>query len=310
MDKSSIFKWGLPAGLIVLMVLLAGCAPTWVKSATSLCIQVKQSYPGVSGHSEPIAEELQGILERMGLQVTSGAGTACQANLALNLEFTPITEPVVGHGDCYLDASMSGQAILSSKGHLPAMMSLVHPKATHTGFGVRLVYSCPKDPAKAPYDTAWTEPVVIMLRKWWGAPALMSALKSQVYGVRSYAVYQLAETGPEAIPVLTGLLADSSEQNRANAAKALGTFGAAAKTAVPALIGLLDDQSYSVSLEAVQALGAIGPDARAAVPKLIQILENKQSATSSYAPSALVKITGKYFGADAAAWRKWYDSQP
>jgi hypothetical protein len=310
MGKQSCFKWGLQAGLIVLLVLLVGCASTWVKSASRVCIQVKQSFVGVDGYSEPIAGELQGILERMGIQATIGAGADCQANLALKLEFTPITESVVGEGECYLDASMSGWATLSSKGHIPAMLFLVHPKATHSGFGIRFVYSCPKNPAKAPYVSAWAEPVVTLLRKWWGAPAMMSALKSQSYVVRSYAVSQLAETGPEAIPLLTGLLGDSSAQNRSNAAKALGTLGEAAKTAVPALTGLMDDKDVQVSQAAIEALGAIGPEARPAIPKLIQMLEEKEVSTRIYASSALGKITGQHFGEDAAAWQKWYASQP
>jgi hypothetical protein len=345
MKKRSIFALGLQAGLAGLLVLLAGCASIWVKSAASICIQVRQSFEHTTGHSEPIAEELQGILERMGIKATIGAGADCQANLALSMNFTPILESVSGAGDCYLDASMSGQATLSSRGHLPSMLSLQHPRAVQSGYGVRLVYSCPKDPAKAPFVSAWAEPVITMLRKWWGGPALVSALKADTYALRSYAVEQIPGTGPAAIPALIELLGDPNTQTCASAARALGSYGKAAAQAVPALIERLNDPDSPVRQSAIEALGkigdsrtvpvlvqalqqsdhkdinadeaaidalgAIGPEAKPAIPKLIEMLNmDYYWAIRSAAASALKKITGQNLGEDAAAWQQWYAVQP
>ena len=80
MSKGFHTKRLLLAGSILLFVLLAGCAgrADWVPALTNLCIQVEQSYDGLS-YREPIAEELRGVLNRMGVQAAIGESSACTA---------------------------------------------------------------------------------------------------------------------------------------------------------------------------------------------------------------------------------------
>src|SRR3972149_5597566 len=114
MSKGSCIKWVVQAGLILLFSPLAGCTvlpassgtpvihfpeverADWVTTMSSVCIQVEQSYFGLSNYSEPIAEELQGVLSRIGILATIGEGTGCEAQLSITLQLTPIAEDVIG----------------------------------------------------------------------------------------------------------------------------------------------------------------------------------------------------------------------
>lgn len=325
MSKGVCIKRVVQAGLILLFAPLVGCTvlpvpsgtpgvihfPTvesadWVTSLGSVCIQVEQSYTGLSSHTEPIAEELQGILSRIGVQATIGEGAGCEAVLSVTLQFTPIAEDVMGSvSDCYLDAEATGEATLSAAGYRTLTLPLKHSSSPGGGF---IIYVCPTQPDEAPFDTVWAGEVTQMLREWWGSPALVSALKADTYALRWAATYQLTSIGPEAsgaIPVLAEMLSDVDPQTRATAAEALGAFGPAGAEAVPALIEAINDTEPNVRYAVIVALGEIGDSQ--AVPALIKELDWE---FNSYAARALESITGQDFGENAAAWQQWWESQP
>ena len=69
------------------------------------------------------------------------------------------------------------------------------------------------------------------------------------------------------------------------------------------------DKNSSIRRRAIYELGEIGPDAMEAVPVLIQALGDKQTALRTLANHALIKITGRNFGEDSAAWQLWWDQR-
>ncbi len=73
---------------------------------------------------------------------------------------------------------------------------------------------------------------------------------------------------------LTAALADSSAEARANAARALGAMGAAAKPAVPELTALLADEDATVRRQAVQALHAIKPGPDVMIPLFTKAMQD------------------------------------
>jgi len=265
----------------------------WVKSVSSVCIQVQQSYTLPVNHTEPIAEQIQGVLNRIGVQATLGTGADCQATLALAIQFTPVSRHVVGAGECYLDAESQGEASLSAGGHKPLTIALNRARSQGGGFGITFISKCPL-PDQAPFDSAWAWPVSKMLGEWWGGPALVSALKAKTYALRSAATGQLAAMGPQAsgaIPVLVEMLGDADPGTREAAARTLGALGPSVTEEVPALLAAINDSDESARYAVITALGEIG-DGRA-VPPLIQALHHSNDYTRYVAAGALEKLGPK-----------------
>lgn len=276
----------------------------WVTSISSLCLQVNQTYPDVTGVSEPIAEELKAILDRIGVAVTIGESAACQANLQIDLEFTPYGESVGGAGTCYFDASTEGTAVLSKSGEKDLEMELVRQFSPSKGFGITFVYSCPSK-AAADYAEAWGLAIIPMIAEWWGAPGLVSALRSNNDSLRNSAGYSLSQMGAggsQAVPVLIEMLKDVDPIARQSAARTLGLFGGSAKEAVPDLIAIVDDPDHEVKTEVIRALGYIGDTQ--AVPVLMDVLkEQLEAGTDQYAGYSDTSTTIQALGAmkEAAA---------
>lgn len=292
----------------------------WVTSISKLCVQVEQSYSGVSGISEPIAEEIQSILDRIGVETTIGESPDCQANLKIVLAMTPVGEHVIGAGTCYFQASADGTATLSASGKKDLSLKLSRTVSTG-GSGFTFVYSCPSM-EKANYASAWGYAIAPIFGEWWGAPALVSALRSENYAISNQASGKLADMGVEAsgaLPVLIEMLKDVDPNAREAAARTLGQFGPAAKEAVPGLINLVTDANYEVKSAAIRALAAIGDPqaipvmmdlldssdtsakvtaiealgtmkAVEAVPRLVQLMDNEEYTVSYAALEALQKI--------------------
>jgi len=324
MTKGVRIKKFVQTGLILLFALLVGCAvlpgstgtpaglpvssgapgaiqspvaesTDWVTSVNSVCIQVEQTYAGISGHSEPIAEELQGILSRMGVEATIGEGAGCEAVLSVTLQFTPYAEEVTGFGsDCYLDAELTGEATLSAEGYRTITLSRKSTRSTGDGVGLSYVSECPTQPDQTPFEWVWSWFVTQMLQTWWGTPAMVSALRADTAALRGAATNQLTYTDPEAsgaIPVLAEMLGDADPQTRAVAARALGAFGPSAAEAVPALIEAIIDSDPDVRYGVIDALGEMS-DSRA-VPALITALHHSDSLTRYVAAQALEKMGPK-----------------
>jgi len=305
----------MKAGLILLSGLLLGCLlmpsisgitgtsgtpgvihfpevsnSDWVVSIKSVCIQVEQSYTGLSGHSEPIAEELQGILSRIGVEVTVGEGAGCEATLSITIQVKPVAKHYSGAtSDCYTGAETTGEAKLSAAGHNTLKLSL-----SYTIHGGQVITKCPTSPDQAPLEAAWTRAVMPMLREWWGGPALVSALKADSSVVRSTATDELKQMGPEAsaaLPVLVEMLGDDDPATRAAAANMLGEFGPTAAEAVPALVEAINDTDSWVRHNAITALGKIGDSQ--ALPALVKALHHSDSYTRYVAAEALGKLGPK-----------------
>jgi len=295
-----------PAALLALLGALLACAlPTgssdepgvvhfpevqsadWVASVSTLCIVVEQSYTGLSGHTEAIGEELQAIFERIGVTAISGEDGDCEATLTITLTIKPIAKDYAGAiSDCYTSAEASGRATLAAPGHLKLVMDL-----SHTIHGAQIISECPTSPDEAPLEAAWAGAVMPVLRDWWGSPALVSALQSESYRLRSQATNQLVQMGPEgaaALPVLIEMLGAADPSTRAAAAQTLGSFGPAAAEAVPALIEALEDTNPNVRYSAVTALGEIGGSE--VVEPLAACLHSSDSYERSVAAEALADV--------------------
>ena len=84
-------------------------------------------------------------------------------------------------------------------------------------------------------------------------------------------------------------------------------FGIAKKKLEAALgdvIGLLEADDWQVRVAAIEALVALGHDR--AIEPLIDRLMNERGRLRQDLADALKELTGKSFGTDANAWRKWY----
>ncbi len=105
-------------------------------------------------------------------------------------------------------------------------------------------------------------------------------------------------TGREpAIPLLARQLADNSGRGaRAEAARALGSLGEAARPAVPALFAALADPSESVRYEAAQALSRLGPTL-VDIPALAAALGSRDPYVRGFAAWALGNIGPEAAGA-------------
>jgi hypothetical protein len=260
----------------------------WVKSVDQLCLQVNQSYTGVSDLNEPIAEEIKDILDRIGVETTIGENEDCMAKLHIILEMTPVGEDVIGAGTCYFDASANGEAVLSMSGENDLKLTLSRNVSTGGG-GFSIVYSCPSK-ADANYEAAWGYALAPMFAEWWGVPALVSALRSSNYSLGTASGYRLSEIGADAsgaLPVLIDMLNDGDPNVRESAARTLGEFGPSASSSVPSLIRLVNDSDYGVKYEVVTALGSIGdPEG---VPVLLDLLH----ADDNYLRQIVIEALGK-----------------
>lgn len=80
--------------------------------------------------------------------------------------------------------------------------------------------------------------------------------------------------------------------------------------AVPRLLKIAADRREKDNRDrwmAIRALGLIGDPA--AVPELIDLVYHPNQNTRFWAQISLVRLTGKNFGRDAAAWKKWWREQ-
>jgi HEAT repeat protein len=159
-----------------------------------------------------------------------------------------------------------------------------------------------------------------------GVDALVRALQDEDVNVREAGARALGMIGPKAKAAVPGLVALSTKEAdparvaaaealwrigkrkgvlpglvvalngddfaAVQAAKFLGSLGAAAKEAVPALIAALEreDSLGIVRAASARALGNIGPPARAAVPALTRLLSSVPSNARLAAAEALWRI--------------------
>jgi HEAT repeat protein/VWA domain-containing protein len=120
------------------------------------------------------------------------------------------------------------------------------------------------------------------------------------------ALGQLAGS-PAAHATLLELLKDKDSFVRGMAAAGLGEHRS--MDALDPLMAILDDKAWLVQSAALASLPRLTDRAevRKRVPKLVEFLENVSGRLKVDCAECLHRITGKTFGRDAAAWRKWVD---
>lgn len=261
-------------------------------TVSSLCLKVEQSYPQIEGEfSEPIAEAVQGVLGRIGVQVV-GEGEPCDATLTFTLSFRATGASYTGSGFSgskflYTGASATGRLELVGEGGATLSLSVSKSYSPPSGFG----YSGepPSEPRDAPFDEAWCPALLDGLSRLWGQWVLVEALAN--YSTSSAAYDMLAEMKGRAVPILIQALENQDRGVRWGAAWVLGEIGPEAKEAVPALSkALVEDEDAMVRQQAAEALRDIGPAAKEAVPALIQALKDENEDVRMYAAIALGKI--------------------
>jgi hypothetical protein len=279
-------------------------APGWEEITVHiLCLTVEQSYPGIEGKEpEPIAETIQRILARVGLQVVA-EGASCDATLTLTLTGQALGDEYTT-GYCYSGAEVSGLMVFDVAGREPLTLPIAGRR--NPPFMIR---GCPQE-LGAPFESAWSEALIGCLAHLWGPQVLVQAVGDEAACVREAAAEALGEVELEegVVPALAQALGDADEDVREAAAKALEAIGPQAVEAVPALIQALKDRSSSVRCAAARALGAIGPGAMEAVPALIQALGDESYTMRQAAAEALRAITGQDFGEDAERWQQWWET--
>jgi len=78
---------------------------------------------------------------------------------------------------------------------------------------------------------------------------------------------------------LIDALQDPESRTRAQIASALGQIGSNASNAVPALTGALADEWWYVRENAAIALGKLGPNASSAIPALAKLAKETETRT-------------------------------
>jgi hypothetical protein len=123
-------------------------------------------------------------------------------------------------------------------------------------------------------------------------PALLDALDDPVFGVRGWAMRELArmpDTAPRVVPRLVEMVAKSTE-DRGSAIDALFWFGEDAVPAVPALRDVLSHGQWFERRRAARTLGAIGTAARSCAPELRMQLRDEHEAVREAARAALISL--------------------
>lgn len=118
--------------------------------------------------------------------------------------------------------------------------------------------------------------------------ALGGAVNDESVRVRKVAVRSLQAHGPASTPLLIKALEDASV--RVDAARALGSFGAEARSALPAFGEFLSNESSAIRRLAVESLKRIGPDA---VPYLLEASKNEDKLVRSDAVRALGSLVAE-----------------
>lgn len=134
---------------------------------------------------------------------------------------------------------------------------------------------------------------------------LIRALSDVYQNVRKEAVWALGAIGDtRATAALIPLLRDANWKIRAQAAETLGNIKDP-KAAAP-LTAALSDSTWNVRSHAAAALGEIKDFS--SIDALVSSLDDVDAVVRYNAAAALKKITGRDFGQNPAAWKKWRET--
>src|SRR5262249_40558974 len=112
-------------------------------------------------------------------------------------------------------------------------------------------------------------------------PALTEmATKDKDTELRTFAIYAMAQLGPDAFePLFEILTAEKDEGVRATAIQMLGNYGQQSAKAIPFLTEALKDKSAQVRWSAASALGQMGKQAKKVIPQLAELLQKDTDST-------------------------------
>lgn len=141
-----------------------------------------------------------------------------------------------------------------------------------------------------------------------GIATLIKALEHWEDMVSGFAGEALARIGKPAVPGLVESLKHPNSRVRANAARALGKIGLAAREAIPAIIPLLDDRDRYVRQQAARALGGFAPEAKEVVEPLLKAIrandyymvgEAAAGSLSRFGPAVIPDLVDLLYDANA-----------
>lgn len=299
--SGSLPEWPTPVPQMYTLVQATGWEDLEIRT---VCLSVEETYDfgDLRWWSEPIPEEgyvrqaieesTRGFLDVLGVEVVA-AGSACDASLFLDPVFTPlgaVYSNATGFqsGTCYTGAKLDLGASLQAPGR-PTLACDAAKRKEPPSWTER----CP-NPATAPYDTLWEEPLSVSMLCTFGSSAYCPLLVQ---------VYKFG------IPANVG---------------AVSAFDAGqAVVALPCLVELLRHSDRSIRFRSIGALSWLGPRAKAAVPYLLQIYldEADPHGLETGARLALERITGVGLKPDAhdppwaddrwstTEWLDWWNDQ-
>ncbi len=174
-----------------------------------MCLKVEQKYPELANKAdEPVLALSRDVLSDMGMRVLS-VSTLCDAELTVALTGSASISSYSKPGEttsraCYNGAFYEGTMTLSAKGVDPWTVRV-------TGnFSPSLIGTCYEKPSpNAEYGPAWQRALVNGFDQFWGAPAMVIAMRQDSNAMRTAAVEALRQhhdLGPETVPYLVEAL--------------------------------------------------------------------------------------------------------
>jgi len=118
------------------------------------------------------------------------------------------------------------------------------------------------------------------------------AAKEKDSDLHSFAIYAMAQLGPDAFePLFEILKTEKDDGVRASAIQMIGNYGQQSKKAIPFLLEALKDKSAQVRWSAASALGQMGQQAKSTIPQLAELLQkDKDSQVRQHVMYALANM--------------------
>ncbi len=185
-------------------------------TVSRVCLKVEQSYPQIEDEfSQPIAETVQRVLKRIGVQVVD-EGAPCDATLTFTVTLRARSAYYSGFR-LYTGANATGLLELSGEGRptisVPVSDRFAPPKTAI------VLHENPRD---APFRSVWASALHDGLFELWGVEVYIAAFRDESYRVRKNATEALGKIGEPAVEPLIAALKDGVWRVREYAAGALG----------------------------------------------------------------------------------------
>lgn len=205
----------------------------------------------------------------------------------------------VEHAVRYARATLAGSVSLQKAGRAIAEERFAVTTAPPDRIGNAEFIRAADAPFKMAFDQSYSRALTRVLARAFGASFVATALSEKEPGVREGAAAATGVIEPaRGLELAASVLAGREPAGKLEAAQVLAARRDGA--AVGPLIAALKDGNPAVVEEAARGLGEL-KDARAIDP-LIAVLGSR---SRHVAAQALQKITGRSYGVDAEAWKRW-----